>query len=215
MRDAAMQQTRIMEGRHRAAAGFTLLEVLVSLAIVAIAVFPMLQLVQEAEKDTFDAKFATLCTGRVRSLLSEITRTAKPGTSEQGDFSSMSDEQGFDQRFAFANIRYEWRCQSADLSLDVIPSADLTDEEKKDQEERKKRQDDSKETEEADTGIDDRFRSRYVRVVCTYNLEDGEEKQIVVETYVPPLPTADQLKQGSDGRTYVKPNDGSGNPADE
>jgi prepilin-type N-terminal cleavage/methylation domain-containing protein len=194
-------------------AGFTLLEVLAALAIVAIAVFPALQMVQEAQKDTYDTKFATLCQTRMRSLLSEITRTAKPGSNGSGDFSSMTTEEGFDDRFAFANIKYEWTCQSNDLSLDVIPASDMTDDEKKAEEDRKKQQDDGKEDEEADAGIDERFRARYVRMVCTYNLQDGEEKQIVVETYVPPLPTADQLKKGADGRTFVEPNKGAGGSA--
>jgi len=195
---------------RRNVAGFTLLEVLCALAIVAIAVFPALQMVQEAQKDTFDAKFATLCHSRMRSRVSEITRTAKPGATGSGDFSSMSDEEGFDKRFAFANIRYEWSCQSNDLSLDVIPASDLSDEEKKEQEDRKKRQDEEKENEEADAAIDERFRARYIRMVCTYNLEDGEEKELVVESYVPALPTADQLKKGADGRTFIDPNKGAG-----
>ena len=195
-------------GRSRA--GFTLLEVLLAMALVALAVFPLLQIIAEAEKDTFDAKFATLCSGRMRSLLSEITRTAKPGTSGGGDFGSMSDEEGFDERFAYANIRYEWRCQAVDLSLDILPAADLSDEEKDEQEDRKRRQEEAKEGEEADKGIDERFRARYVRMVCTYNLEDGEEREIILETYVPPIPTSDQLKEGADGRTFVRPNTGSG-----
>ena len=196
-----------------ARAGFTLLEVLIAMAIVAIAVFPALQLVNEAQKDTHDAKFSTLCASRMRSLLSEITRTAKPGMSGSGDFSSMSEEEGFDERFAYSNIRYEWQCQSTDLSLDVIPAADLSEDEKEDQASRKKKQEELKEAEEEDTGIDDRFRARYVRMTCTYNLEGGEEKILVVETYVPALPTQNQLKKDEHGRTFVDPNKGTGGGA--
>ena len=70
--------SRRSAARRRSSSGFTLLEVLVAMAIVALAVFPALQMINEAEKDTFDAKFATLCEGRMRSLLSEITRIRKP-----------------------------------------------------------------------------------------------------------------------------------------
>jgi prepilin-type N-terminal cleavage/methylation domain-containing protein len=199
--------------RARGAAGFTLLEVLIAMAIVAIAVFPALQLVNEAQKDTHDAKFSALCSGRMRSLLSEITRSAKPGQNGSGDFSSMSDEEGFDQRFAYANIKYEWQCQSADLSLDVTPAADLSRRREGEQNNRKKKQEQEKEAEDQDAGIDGRFRARYVRMTCTYNLEDGEEKIMVVETYLPPLPTQDQLKKDKDGRTFIDPNKGTGGTA--
>ena len=194
--------------RHRRTAGFTLLEVLAALAIVAIAVFPALQIVQEAQKDTFDAKFATLCAGKMRSILSDITHTAKPGTNEQGDFSSLPTEQGGDERFSFANIRYEWQCQAVDLSLDVLPSSDLSEDEQDAQEDRKKKQEEQKEAEEEDAAVDARYRARYVRIICTYKLEDGEEKQIILETYVPPLPTEAELKKGKDGRDFVPPNKG-------
>jgi prepilin-type N-terminal cleavage/methylation domain-containing protein len=196
---------------RRRAAGFTLLEVLVSLAIVAIAVFPALQIVEEAQRDVYEAKFELLCAGRMRSLLAEITRTAKPGENGNGDFGSMSEDEGFDERFAFANIKYEWQCRSADLSLDVIPGADLSDEEKQEQADRRARQEKLDEAKQDDEGIDDRFRARYLRVSCKYRLgTDEEERELVVETYVPPLPTEDQLTTGADGRTYVKPNKGSG-----
>ncbi|MSR48158.1 MAG: prepilin-type N-terminal cleavage/methylation domain-containing protein [Planctomycetes bacterium] len=194
--------------RQGASRGFTLVEVLCALAIVALAVFPMLLLVERAEKDSFDAKFATLCSGRMRSLLAELQRTAKPGSSGAGDFSSMTEEEGFDERFAFADIRYEWQCQSMDLSVDVAPKADESDAEKKERQSRdeKKRQKD--EEEEADAAIDARFRVRYFKVVCTYKLEDGEERELIVETYAPPLPTDEELKK-ENGRDVVPPNGGT------
>ncbi len=192
-----------------ARSGFTLVEVLAALAIVALAIFPMLLLVERAEKDTFDAKFATLCAGRMRSLLSELSRSAKPGSSGAGDFSTMTDEEGFDERFAFADIRYEWQCASIDLSMDVAPIAGESEEDKEDrksqQEEREKR----KEDEEEDAAIDTRFRVRYMKLTCTYKLEDGEERNFVLETYAPPLPTAEELKR-ENGRDVVPPNKGKG-----
>lgn len=197
--------------RKRSAAGFTLLEVLVALAIVAIAVFPALQWIEEAQRDTYEAKFTLLCSGRMRSLLSEITRKAKPGEKESGDFSSMSQEEGFDERSAYANIRYEWQCQAADLSLDVIPAADLTDDEKKQQQDRKAKEESLKDAAEEDAAIDERYRARYVRILLKYRLDGDEDEQMVLETYVPALPTEDKLKKGTDGRTYVEPNKGNGN----
>ena len=186
-------------------AGFTLVEVLAALAIVALAVFPMLLLVERAEKDTFDAKFATLCSGRMRSLLSELQRSAKPGSSGAGDFSTMTDEEGFDSRFAFADLRYEWTCQSIDLSVDVAPISGESDEER---EERKSKQEEREEQEEEDAAIDTRFRVRYFKLTCTYKLEDGEERNLILETYAPPLPTAEQLKR-ENGRDVVPPNKGN------
>jgi prepilin-type N-terminal cleavage/methylation domain-containing protein len=191
----------------RGSRGFTLLEVLVALAVVGIAIFPAMQVLELAHQDTFDAKFATLCTGRIRSLLAEITRVAKPGEHGNGDFSSMTDEEGYDERFAFANIRYEWQCKPLDLSLDITPDAELTEEERKEQETRKERLEEAK---EADEGVDAKYRARYVRVTCTWIMQDGEEREIIVESYLPPLPTKEQLEEGADGRTYVQPNTGEG-----
>ncbi len=201
-------RTRRTPPRIRAG-GFTLIEVLVALAIVAIAVFPMLQIVGEAQKDTYDSKFATLCAGRMRSLLAEITRSAKPGSNSSGDFSTMTDEEGYDSRFAYADIRFEWQCQSIDLSLDVTPAADLSEDKKKERQERDKKQEEKKEAEDEDAAIETRYRARYVKISCTYRLEDNEERVLLIETYVPPLPTADQLKKGKNGRDEVPPNNGS------
>lgn len=189
-------------------AGFTLVEVLAALAIVALAVFPMLLLVERAEKDTFDAKFATLCTGRMRSLLSELQRSAKPGSSGAGDFSTMTDEEGFDARFAFADLRYEWTCQSIDLSVDVAPIAGESDEEREERKSRQEEREEQEKREEEDEAIDTRFRVRYFKLTCTYKLEDGEERNLILETYAPPLPTAEQLKQ-ENGRDVVPPNKGN------
>lgn len=188
--------------------GFTLVEVLAALAIVALAIFPMLLLVERAERDSFDAKFATLCTGRVRSLLAELQRSAKPGTSGAGDFSTMTDEEGFDERFAFADIRYEWQCQSMDLSVDVAPKADESEEEAKERKSREEKKREEQEQEDADAAIDTRFRVRYFKVTCTYKLDDAEERELIVETYAPPLPTDDELKK-ENSREVIPPNKGS------
>lgn len=194
---------------RRGRAGFTLIEVLVALAIVAAAVFPLLLSIENAEKDVYDAKFANLCTGRVRSLLAELTRGAKPGTSGAGDFSTMTSEEGFDLRFQFSDIRYEWQCASVDLSVDVAPVAGESEEDRKERQEksRDEKKDEREEQDEQDAAIDARFRVRYLKVTCTYKLEDGEEERIVVETYVPPLPTQEQLKK-ENGREVVPPNKG-------
>ena len=195
---------------RRARGGFTLIEVMVALVIVALSIFPLLLSVENAEEDIYDAKFANLCTGRMRSLLAELTRGAKPGSSGAGDFSTMTTEEGFDLRFDFADIRYEWQCASVDLSIDVAPVAGESDE---DREERLKQNQNEKEeareeAEEEDAAIDTRFRVRYLKVTCTYKLSgDVEPRSIVVETYVPPLPTKEQLKE-ADGREVVPPNQG-------
>lgn len=196
--------------RAAGAAGFTLLEVLVAMVVIAIAVFPSLEIIREAEKNSFDAKYAELCTSKLRSLLSEITRTQKPGTTGGGDLSTMTTEEGGgDDRTAYANIKYEWTCSSVDLSLDITPAADQTDEEKDQQKTKREKLDEAKKSDEADAAIDDRFRARYVRMVCNYKLENGEERQIIVETYIPPFPSADKDKaNGQDD--LVPPNGGSG-----
>jgi len=194
---------------RRARGGFTLIEVMVALVIVALSIFPLLLSVQNAEEDVYDAKFANLCTGRVRSLLAELTRGAKPGTSGAGDFSTMTSEEGFDQRFDYADIRYEWQCASVDLSVDVAPVAGESDEERKERQEksRDEKKDEREELDEQDAAIDARFRVRYLKVTCTYKLGDGEERRLVVETYVPPMPTQEQLKK-ENGREVVPPNKG-------
>lgn len=194
---------------RRARAGFTLIEVMVALAIVALAIFPLLLSVENAEEFVYDAKFAHLCTGRTRSLLAELTRAAKPGQSGAGDFSTMTSEEGFDQRFDFADIRYEWQCVSVDLSVDVAPVAGETDEEREERQEksRDEKEEEREEVTEQDEAIDARFRVRYLKVTCTYKLGDGEERRLVVETYAPPLPTQEQLKREND-REVVPPNKG-------
>ena len=100
------------------------------MVIMAIAIFPSLEIIREAEKNSFDAKFAELCAGKARSLLSEITRSYKPGNTGGGDLSSLSKEEGGDDRNSYANIRYEWQCSAVDLSLDVAPASDLSDADK-------------------------------------------------------------------------------------
>jgi len=194
---------------RRARGGFTLIEVMVALVIVALSIFPLLLSVENAEEDIYDAKFANLCTGRVRSLLAELTRSAKPGQSGAGDFSTMTSEEGFDLRFDFADIRYEWQCSSIDLSVDVAPVAGESEEDRKERQEksRDEKKDERDELDEQDAAIDARFRVRYLNVICTYKLGDGEERRLVVETYVPPLPTKEQL-QKENGREVVPPNKG-------
>lgn len=190
-------------------AGFTLLEVLCAMVIMAFVVFPCLQVIRESEKNSFDAKFSELCVGKMRSLLSEIARTQKPGQSGSGDFSTMSREEGGDDRHAFANIRYEWQCQAVDLSLDITPEGEQTDAEKDAEKTKRDKQDEAQKAEDADAAIDERFRARYVRMSCTYLLDSGEERQIIVETYIPPLPNANSA-QANAGGDLVPPNQGTG-----
>jgi prepilin-type N-terminal cleavage/methylation domain-containing protein len=196
-----------MNTRRRADAGFTLIEVLAAMVIMALAVFPCLTVIREAEKNSFDAKFSELCVGKMRSLLSEIARTQKPGQSGSGDFSTMSREEGGDDRQAYANIRYEWQCTAVDLSLDITPANEMTDAEKDAEKSKKDKQDEAQKAEDADAAIDERFRARYVRMSCTYHLDNGEERQIIVETYIPPLPSPNQTTPNGD---TVPPNQGTG-----
>jgi prepilin-type N-terminal cleavage/methylation domain-containing protein len=190
-------------------AGFTLLEVLAAMVIMALAVFPCLTVIREAEKNSFDAKFSELCVGRMRSLLSEIARTQKPGQTGSGDFSTMSREEGGDDRLAYASIRYEWQCQAVDLSLDITPEGEQTDAEKDAEKTKKEKQDEAQKAEDADAAIDERFRARYVKISCTYHLDNGEERQIIVETYIPPLPNPNSKQAGNAGDS-VPPNQGTG-----
>jgi prepilin-type N-terminal cleavage/methylation domain-containing protein len=207
-----MNHARVLarrRSRRQAAAGFTLLEVLVAMMVMAIAVFPSLEIIREAEKNSFDAKFAELCASKARSLLSDITRTQKPGLSGSGDLSTLSKDQGGDDRNSFANIRFEWQCSAVDLSLDVSPAADLSDADKDAATKKRENQDKAQKDEAADAAIDERFRARYVRMVFTYNLNSGEERQIILETYVPPFPNEDANKDAN-GNDLVPPNNGSG-----
>jgi prepilin-type N-terminal cleavage/methylation domain-containing protein len=199
-----------MNTRRRRDAGFTLIEVLAAMVIMALAVFPCLTVIREAEKNSFDAKFSELCVGKMRSLLSEIARTQKPGQSGSGDFSTMSREEGGDDRHAYANIRYEWQCTAVDLSLDITPAGEQTDAEKDAEKTKKEKQDEAQKAEDADAAIDERFRARYVRMSCTYHLDNGEERQIIVETYIPPLPSPNQTAANGD---TVPPNQGTGGGA--
>jgi len=190
-------------------AGFTLFEVLAAMVIMALAVFPCLTVIREAEKNSFDAKFSELCVGRMRSLLSEIARTQKPGQTGSGDFSTMSREEGGDDRLAYASIRYEWQCQAVDLSLDITPEGEQTDAEKDAEKTKKEKQDEAQKAEDADAAIDERFRARYVKISCTYHLDNGEERQIIVETYIPPFPNPNSKQAGNAGDS-VPPNQGTG-----
>jgi prepilin-type N-terminal cleavage/methylation domain-containing protein len=202
---------RPVPARRAAAGGFTLVEVLVAMMVMAIAVFPSLEIIREAEKNSFDAKYAELCTSKMRSILAWIVRTQKPGTNEQGDFANLSADAGGDDRSAYANIKYEWRCDAVDLSLDITPAADQTQADKDAEEQKRKNQDEAqKDAEKADSTIDERFRARYIRMVCTYVLDSGEERKIIVETYVPAFPSADKNQEASNGSTDLVPPNGGG-----
>lgn len=193
---------------RRADGGFTLLEVLVAMVVMAIAVFPSLEIIREAEKNSFDAKFAELCAGKARSLLSEITRSYKPGNTGQGDLSSLTKEEGGDDRNSFTNIRWEWQCSSVDLSLDVTPASDMSDADKDANNKKQQQQDKAQSDEAADAAIDARFRARYVRIMFTYKLDSGEERQIILETYIPPFPSDNP--NNANGSDSVPPNNGTG-----
>lgn len=187
--------------------GFTLLEVLVAMCIVAIAVFPMLEINQRAEAAAFDAKFTSLACSKIRSLLSEITATGAPGDRNEGDLTSLTAEEGFDSRFAFTTIYYEWSVESVDLSSDILPD-DPAEREKLEQEGlRAEEERDPLKDPEEDAQIDDRFRARYVRIAMYYDLDNGERKEIRVETFLPPLPR--EGEEGFQPGDLIPPNQGN------
>ena len=181
--------------------GFTLLEVLVALAIMAIAVFPLLQITQEAQRAAFDAKFTSLACSRIRALLSDLTATARPGDTGQGDFSSLGEEQGYDARFAFTEILYEWEVSSLDLSFDVAPDIRSDEEEQSEIDQREEQKEEMRE----DQDVDDRFRARHARIVVYYQYDSGVERELIVETYLPPLPKA----EGNAPLDSIPPNRGT------
>lgn len=175
--------------------GFTLLEVLVAVAIVSIAVFPLLLISAQAEVAAFDAKFTEISCSQIRAMLSQILQNAQPGDTAEGDFSELPDDEGFDERFAYENIRYEWEVEAIDLSEDLIPGED--------EEEDGSSPSDGAEVDEEQ--IDDRFRARYVKITVWYALESGEEQEFVVESILPPLPRETPLGVSAD---LVPPNNG-------
>lgn len=176
--------------------GFSLLEVLVAIAIVSITVFPLLQISQESQAAAFDAKFSEVATSRIRSMLSHITAHAHPGDTAEGNFSSMSEEEGFVDEFSYDSIRYEWEVEAMDLSLDLLPEED--------DEEADPYGTDSDDVE--DDEIDDRFRARWVKITVFYLREDGQERELTVETFLPPLPKDDTGYFNPDD--LVPPNNG-------
>jgi hypothetical protein len=95
-------------------------------------------------------------------------------------------------------------------SLDITPAGEQTDAEKDAEKTKKEKQDEAQKAEDADAGIDERFRARYVRMSCTYHLDNGEERQIIVETYIPPLPSPNQTAANGD---TIPPNQGTGGGA--
>ena len=168
---------------------------------MGIAIFPMLQITQRAEVAAYEAKFRAVAIQTMRGLIAHITRTAKPGSSGAGDLTELSEEEGYDERFAYEIIRYEWRVEAVDLSRDVTTGSDEQDDEFRDEEEEEIRAADE------DATIDNRFRARYLRISVTWEFVEDEAEELVVETYLPPLPK-DESALGRDD--LIPPNDGEG-----
>lgn len=154
-----------------------------ALAIVALAVFPCLQITQSAEELAFNAKFTSLACNRIRALLSDISAVGKPGDYGEGDLTDLSDEQGFDERFAYATVGYEWRVEEIDLRKESSPN---------DAEEDDGFGSDDSGGDDLDSlgggEEDDKMMVRYVRISIFYQTASGEEQDVTVETYLPALP---------------------------
>src|SRR5262249_44554574 len=74
---------------------------------------------------------------------------------------------------------------------------------------KREQQDKAQSDQAADAAIDERYRARYVRMMFTYKLDNGEERQIILETYVPPFPS-DNPDANANGSDSVPPNNGTG-----
>ena len=150
--------------------------------------------------DAIDAKLSRTCRNHIQRLFSEAAFDLEPGARRSGDLTD----------YDYPQIRYEVECTAIDLSTELEEASDRND--GQDREDDWTRDDsmfdriddrlDNQEEEslfydpeDEEMQIPEKYRYRHVRLVLTYHLgadEESEEKEIIVETYLPPLPKIDE-----------------------
>ncbi|MEW6741958.1 MAG: type II secretion system protein [Planctomycetota bacterium] len=203
-------------------AGFTLLEMLVCITILAVAVFPLLLIKEQSITEATDSKLSRICRNQIQKLLSQAIVDLEPDKRMAGTLEDAG----------YPGIVWEVECEEIDLSTEVSESSERNKEDDgfNDQDFGWKKGDSALFDDEGDssgsstdsgkddkwglfedeTEIDPRFRYRHLRITLTYWLgtgEDAEEVKVFAETYVPPLPEKKDLFSDL-GSDLVPPNTG-------
>lgn len=195
------------DARRRRARGFTLLEMMICIGILAVAVFPLLLIKEESQLAASDAKMRRIARNSIQGILSKAMIELYPGDTMRGDLA----DQGY------PNIQYELECEDLDLSTEVS-NADEKDTEgdsmfKTAEEEKKEREDKERRSsfEDPSASIDERFLCRHVTILIKYTVgtgEDPEEGEIKTETYLNPLPRKKDFSSTPGPSDRVPPNTG-------
>jgi prepilin-type N-terminal cleavage/methylation domain-containing protein len=193
--------------QRRRGGGFTLLEMMICIAILAVAVFPLLLIKEESQLAATDAKMRRIARNSIQNILSKAMIELYPGDTMRGD---LADE-------GYPNIQYELECEDLDLSTEISSADESTTagdsifktaaEEKKEKEDKERRERSA--FDDPAANIDARFLCRHVKITITYTMGSGdnpEKGEIKTETYLNPLPPKKDFSKLPTPSDKVAPN---------